>query len=53
MDKLYTPEEVAEHLKVSRETVYNWLRCGKLQAVKIGHFWRISESELRRLLGKE
>lgn len=53
MDKLYTPEEVAELLKVSRETVYNWLRSGKLKAVKISHFWRISESELKCLLNPQ
>lgn len=50
MEKLYTPEEVAELFKTSRETIYNWLRAGKLQGVKVGHFWRISESELKRLL---
>lgn len=49
-EKYYTPEEVAELLKVSRETVYNWLRGGKLKGVKVFNFWRISESELNRLL---
>lgn len=55
MDKYYTPEEVASLLKVSRETVYNWLRSGKLKGVKVFNFWRIPESELKRLLhsGKE
>lgn len=50
MEKYYTPEEVAELLKVSRETVYNWLRAGKLKGTKIFNFWRITESELNRLL---
>mgnify|MGYP000901328372 CR=1 FL=1 len=50
MEKFYTPEEVAANLKVSRKTVYNWIQVGRLKAVKIGHFWRISESELSRLL---
>ncbi len=50
MERLYTPEEVALNLKVSRKTVYNWIKEGRLQAVKVGHFWRISETELRRLL---
>lgn len=50
MEKFYTPEEVAANLKVSRKTVYNWIQEGRLKAVKIGHFWRISESELNRLL---
>ncbi len=50
MEKFYTPEEVAANLKVSRKTIYNWIQEGRLKAVKIGHFWRISESELNRLL---
>ena len=50
MEKYYTPEEVAELLKVSRETVYNWLRAGKLKGAKVFNFWRISETELKRLL---
>lgn len=48
----YTPEEVAIKLKVSRRTIYNWIQEGKLKAVKIGHFWRISESELNRIFGE-
>ena len=50
MEKLFTPEEVALNLKVSRKTIYNWIQEGRLRAVKVGHFWRISESELNRLL---
>lgn len=53
MEKYYTPEEVAELLKTSRETIYNWLRSGKLRGVKVFNFWRISESELNRLLKPE
>jgi len=50
MEKYYTPEEIAANLKVSRKTIYNWIQEGRLKAIKIGHFWRISESELNRLL---
>lgn len=53
MEKYYTPEEVAELLKTSRETIYNWLRSGKLRGVKVFNFWRISELELNRLLQRE
>jgi len=53
MEKYYTPEEVATNLKVHLKTVYNWIKGGRLQAVKVGHFWRISETELNRLLGKK
>jgi len=53
MEKYYTPEEVANLIKVSRKTIYNWIQEGRLKAVKIGHFWRVSESELNRLLKGE
>lgn len=33
LGELYTPEEVAEYLKVAPSTVYNWFKTGKL----IGH----------------
>lgn len=50
MDNYYTPQEIAEKLKIDTRTLYRWIREGRLKAVKIGHFWRISESELRRIL---
>jgi len=43
---LYTPEEVAKRLKVSRRAVYQWLTSGKLVGMKAGQGWRISEEDL-------
>ena len=34
--ELLTPSEVAEYYSVSTSTVYHWVDCGKLLAVKIG-----------------
>ncbi|MCM1567811.1 MAG: helix-turn-helix domain-containing protein [Dehalobacter sp.] len=50
MDNFYTPQEVADKLKVNIRTLYRWIREGKLKAVKIGELWRISETELNKLL---
>lgn len=47
-----TIDEVAEKLKVSRRTVYEWVRAGKLEAVKVGSLWRISEQALQDFLVK-
>lgn len=52
MQEYFTPDEISQKLKIGVRTIYRWIREGKLQAVKIGHFWRIPESELIRLLGK-
>lgn len=49
-DQLLTPEEAAARLKISRVTVGDWLRSGKLRGVKVGRLWRIQESALEHFL---
>jgi excisionase family DNA binding protein len=46
IEELYTPEEIASRLKVTRRTVYQWLKDGHLQAMKVGKGWRISPAQL-------
>jgi len=46
----YTLPEVAEMLKVSRQTVYRWIRSGELEAYKLGHDWRVEKTDLDRFL---
>jgi excisionase family DNA binding protein len=43
---LYTPEEIADKLRVSRRSVYHWLTSGKLNGLKAGQYWRITEEDL-------
>ncbi len=50
METYYTPQEIAKQLKVNKLTVYRWIKEGRLKAVKIGRFWRVSETELKKLL---
>lgn len=52
MDRYYTPAEVAEILKVKRQTVYTWIREGRLQADKIGRTRRISEEDLNKFVNQ-
>lgn len=47
---LYTLEEVAEILKLTRRTLYTYIKEGKLQAVKIGKYWRVSEADLKEFI---
>lgn len=47
---LYTPEEVAEKLKVTRRSVYEWLLKGKLRGLRAGDNWRIAETDLMAFL---
>jgi len=47
---LYTPEEVAEKLRVSRRAVYEWLKSGKLNGFKAGQYWRVTEEDMTLFL---
>jgi excisionase family DNA binding protein len=49
-DELLTPEEAAARLKISRLTLGDWLRSGKIKGLKVGRLWRIRESELESFL---
>ncbi len=46
LPRFLTPEEVADLLRVSRRTVYNWLRAGQLPAIRIGKVWRIRREDI-------
>ena len=48
--KVYTLDEVADILKVTKRTLYTYLRTGKLQAVKLGKYWRVSEENLQSFI---
>ncbi len=50
--KLYTMPEVAEILKVHVNTVRRLLKASKLEAVKVGNQYRISEEQLNAYLNK-
>lgn len=51
-DKFYTVREVMSLLKVGDETVYRWIRTGKLKATRIGKDWRIYAVDLDRRLSQ-
>ncbi len=47
---LFTVEEIADYLRITKGTVWRWCRGGKLPAVKIGHQWRIRREELEQMI---
>lgn len=47
--RMYTLNEVQEILQVSRRSLYNYVKDGKLNAIKIGSAWRVTPEELDRL----
>ena len=48
--RLYTLDEVAGILQITRRTLYTYIKTGKLEAVKFGRLWRVSGSALNRFL---
>lgn len=48
--KLYTLQEVADILRVTKQTLYNNIRKGKLQANKVGKEYRITEEQLQDIV---
>ena len=49
-ERYLTLPEVAEQLKVSRRTVYRWVKAGDLSAFKFASEYRITESDLKAFL---
>jgi excisionase family DNA binding protein len=51
MAQMLTPREVAERLRVDRETVYRYIRAGTLRASRVGHSYRIDAAVLDDFIG--
>ena len=51
--KLLTPDQVAERLQISRVTVMDFLRKGRLKGYRVGRLWRIKEEDLEAFLEGE
>jgi excisionase family DNA binding protein len=49
-EEYFTPQEVAERLKLSVKTVLDYLRTGKLGGVKAGKHWRIRRVDIDAFL---
>ncbi|MFO8023500.1 MAG: helix-turn-helix domain-containing protein [Perlabentimonas sp.] len=52
MKSVYTPDEIANGLKVSKLAVYKWLQKGKLKGFKAGKMWRVTREDLEAFLGR-
>ena len=49
-ETVYTLQEVADILRLNRQTLYNNIRRGKLQVTKVGKEYRITEAQLQNIL---
>lgn len=51
VDRLWTVDEVADYLQVSRTTVLRRIRSGELVAIRMGNSWRVRQADLDAFLG--
>lgn len=45
-DRWLSVEEIAEHLGVSKDTVYAWISKRNMPAHRIGRFWKFQAAEV-------
>ncbi len=48
--KLYTLMEVANIMRVSRQTIYNYVTAKRLRATKFGKEYRVTEEDLQEFI---
>ncbi len=51
--EFFTTRELADLLNLSRITIFNWIKKGKIKAQKVGKSYIIPRSELRDFLSEE
>ncbi len=48
--EFYTLEELSEKIKIPVITLRKYLKAGKLEGVKIGKHWRITDEQLKEFI---
>jgi excisionase family DNA binding protein len=46
MSRLIDIDELANYLKLKRQTLYNWLNQGKISGMKVGGVWRFDRKDV-------
>ena len=50
--KMYSTSELADILGVTHRTAWQYVKDGKVKAMKIGNAWKISEEHLREFMSQ-
>ena len=48
-EKIYTLDDIAKELFVTKRTIYNYIKDKKIKFKKIGKLWTFTESELNHI----
>ena len=46
MTRLMDIDELADYLRLKRQTLYNWLHQGKIAGIKVGGVWRFDRKDV-------
>ena len=46
MTRLIDIDELADYLKLKKQTIYNWLSQGKISGIKVGGVWRFDRKDV-------
>jgi len=46
MPRLIDIDELADYLKLKKQTIYNWLHEGKISGIKLGGVWRFDRRDV-------
>lgn len=45
-EKLINIGELADYLRIQKQTIYNWLNQGKITGIKVGGVWRFDQKDI-------
>ena len=46
MSRLIDIDELADYLKLKKQTIYNWLNQKKISGIKVGGVWRFDRKDI-------
>ncbi|MBN1913914.1 MAG: helix-turn-helix domain-containing protein [Candidatus Omnitrophica bacterium] len=46
MSRLIDIDELADYLKLKKQTIYNWLHQRKISGIKVGGVWRFDRKDI-------
>ncbi len=50
MNRLLDIDDLADYLKLKKQTIYNWLSQGKISGIKVGGVWRFDRRDIDKWL---
>ena len=53
MAKLIDIDELADYLRLRKQTIYNWLHEGKISGIKANHIWRLEPRDGKTIVRTE